>query len=444
MSDLETSSSSSDESENENVEQPEIIRQVILRPARLNIEMNPVQQIQPIAGYPVGFHTSLLNEIPQYNGSPSELSEYIRATEDILTQFWQQNEPGAYINKLLLSAARNRLKGAALEVVTGQIYNSWDELKETLINNFGDQRSELNIRIDLTRMRQLPKESPIDFYNRIRSLLAILNSKISLGHEEQVIKDYKMLDSKSLALKTYLGGLMEPLGSFLRSKAPQNLETALTYVKDELDIRYFQNINRSQPQQKFSTLSQPIQNRNFQPRQNFNATFQNYQQPPQFRQNFNPTYQLNPNIPPRQFPGTQPKFGKPNQNVFAPKRNFQPQNRPEPMQTSTVRKRPASHQAQRTNPPQRPFYQNLNQNQRTNYIQQSSQPRNFYSEELNHADFTLENEQEVNFDYSENTFTDEYQNESEYFDEYDQNNFSENDFEQTDDVNFPIQASENN
>lgn len=121
-------------SDNEDIEQPPIIRQVILRPARLNLEMAHLQQqqqqevpqvqAQPFAGYPIGFHTSLLSEIPQYHGNPSELSEYIRAVEDIFNQF----NTVAYINKLLLSSARNRLKGAALEVVTGQNYNSWDEL----------------------------------------------------------------------------------------------------------------------------------------------------------------------------------------------------------------------------------------------------------------------------------------------------------------------------
>lgn len=442
------------EGDNEDIREPQIIRQVILRPARLNINM-----AQPVAGYPVGFHTSLLNEIPQYFGNPSELSEYIRAVEDIVFQFRQPNDPGAYINRLLLSSARNRLKGAALEVVTGQIYNSWEELKETLINNFGDQRSELNIRIDLSRMRQSPKESPIDFYNKIRSLLAILNSKISLGPEQQIIKEYKILDSKSLALKTYLGGLLEPLGSFLRSRAPQNLETALTFVKDELDTRYFQNINRVQPQQRIDTINQPIQNKFPQQRPNFTPNFQSYQQRPglqpnhqamynqrpQFRPNFTPNYQVNPNIQPQRFPGIRPNFGRPNQNVFAPKPNFQPQNRPEPMQASTIKKRAASFQAHRTNPPQRPFLPNYNQNQQTNYIRQSSQPRNFHSEELNQVDFTFENTNESNFDYdSENAYANYPQPEEEQFDDYDYNNFPENNPEETNDVNFPINASENN
>ncbi|KAF5283941.1 hypothetical protein FQA39_LY17193 [Lamprigera yunnana] len=82
--------------------------------------MNSKTQTQiPFMGYPVGFHVSLFSELSFFSGKPSELSEYIRAVEDTLNQFWQRDNPNAYINKLLFSAARNRLKGAALEIVTG-------------------------------------------------------------------------------------------------------------------------------------------------------------------------------------------------------------------------------------------------------------------------------------------------------------------------------------
>ncbi|KAF5297039.1 hypothetical protein FQA39_LY12253 [Lamprigera yunnana] len=97
--------------------------------------------------------------------------------------------------------ARNRLRGAALEIVTEQFYKSWDELRQVLINNFGNQRSELNIKADLTRMKQSQKETHIEFYYRIINILAILNSKISLRNGPDIIRKYKIIDAKSLALR---------------------------------------------------------------------------------------------------------------------------------------------------------------------------------------------------------------------------------------------------
>lgn len=419
--------------------------------------MNPNQPpaVQPaIAGYPPGFHISLLNEIPKFEGNPSELSEYVRATEDILIQFWQLNEPGAYINKLLLSAARNRLKGAALEVVTGQTINSWNDLKSLLIENFGDQRSELNLKIDISRLRQYPKESPIDYFNRCRSLLAILKSKISLLNDAQVIKEYKIIEAKNLTLIAFTSGLSEPLGSFIRGRAPETLENALTYVKNELDIRYFQNSNRTSQHSK--PINQNFNKPNFIPQRQYQNQYQNqyqpqyqsqrpfYQSTPQFRTNLTPVQQPNPNTPPQTFPGTQPNYSRqnqnafrPNQNAFRPQRNFQHTHKPEPMETSTIKKRPASQQIPRQNPPQ--LRNNFRPN---NYIQQSNQPRNFLSEELHHTEFN------ETYELDNDPYKDEYQNpDLDYSDQndypdienYDTNINYEND---TDNENFYVLASE--
>lgn len=405
--------------------------------------------LQAITGYPPGFHTSLLNEIPKFEGNPSELSEYIRATEDILIQFWQINEPGAYINKLLLSAARNRLKGAALEVVTGQTINSWNDLKLLLIENFGDQRSELNLKIDISRLKQFSKETPIEYFNRCRSLLAILKSKIALGDDDQIIKEYKITEAKNLTLTAYTSGLIEPLGSFIRGRAPQTLEIALTYVKNELDIRYFQNLNSkiSQPNKPttFQNFSKPTTFQNFN-RSNFiPQRFTQYPQqnyyPPQFRTNQSPVYKLNPNTPPQTFPGFQQRNIKSNQNAFRPQRNFQSNFRPEPMETSTIKKRPASQQVPKQNPPA--LRQNYQNNFRpNNFIQQSCQPRNFQSQELHHTQ--LHETHELDNDPDDNEYPDndlEYYEQSDYTDQTDPDNY---DIEIDNDSygNFRVTASE--
>lgn len=107
-------SSSDDELINQNLFRP---IQIQLRPPRFNIMhqavQQPIQQIAqpldqqiPIMNYPPGFHMSILNEIPRYEGNPTELSEFIRAVEDIFEQFYQPNDPNAYISRLLLSAAK--------------------------------------------------------------------------------------------------------------------------------------------------------------------------------------------------------------------------------------------------------------------------------------------------------------------------------------------------
>lgn len=421
--------------------------QNILRPPILvlnneNIPVIPENQILGINNqlemanlFPPGFHMSMLAEIPSYDGNSSALSEFIRSVEVISTQFLVPAQPDAYINKFLLSSVRNKLKGNALEVITGYEFNTWAELKTTLINNFGDQRSELNLTIDLAKTRQNSKENPIEFYNRIRTLLATFNSKIALGKEVPAVKEYKLSNVKDLALRTYLSGLNEPFGSLLRCRNPATLEKAISIVRDEIDIRYSQNsiktdLNISN-QRRNPTNANPRYNSNSQnlyaPRYNNftqspSTSFQNQPMPTQnfsfnngFPRNQNPTMRLNPNNPPSQFPNQRP-FGNKNQNVFAPQRGYKNYTPGEPMQTGTVNKRPPTTQSINPNNSKRPYYQN------TQYIRQSNQPRNFHSEELFNHDLEY---YEENPDDFPNDQEPEYSYENYDYETYDGNDDSE-------------------
>lgn len=438
-------------------EQQEIeIEQNLNRPIALQLRrpilgnlnnLNNANMVDQAAILPGGFHVSLLGEISYFNGQTAALSEFIRSFELLNDQFSQPNDPNAYINKLLLNAARNRLKDQALEVVAGQNIGTWLDLKNILIENFADQRSELNLNADLIRLRQMQKESPIDFYNRCISMLAILNSKISLTNDAIEVKNYRIAQAKQTALKTFITGLAEPMGSFVRSRNPVTLENALTIVKEEIDIRYFRNSQNSFQQINKVTQKQMSPNyQNFE--QRFKPKYQNnsqqWFQPPnrnyqpfkyptgyvqqsnnfpqqRFQQNFTPRY-LNPNTPPRQFPGQRP-FGKPGQNVFAPRQNFVP-TKAEPMEFSTIKKRPASQQI--GNVRQRPF--NPNFGQRPNFTTGQLHQTNFNPEyQTDELDEFIEYEQEYEPEEYQ-TNTDDYQY------PFEEENES--------DINFQISASE--
>ncbi|KAF5302771.1 hypothetical protein FQA39_LY01951 [Lamprigera yunnana] len=99
-------------------------------------------------------------------------------------------------------------------------------------------------------------------------------------------------DAKCLIYKR---GLNEPIGSFLTSRKPQNLETALIFVKDELDIRYFQYNNK---QSHFNYENRL--NNNDQSKQNSNYDFTNNNKP-HFDSNCRHTFRPNQNYRPNQF-----------------------------------------------------------------------------------------------------------------------------------------------
>lgn len=439
------------------------LQRLNLRPAIFNLDNNlPVNQtpIMALPLFPNGFVPQMFNDVPTFNGDPQSLPEFIRSIEVIILQFQAPlvpNQPVPYINKYLVSAARNKLKEKAVEAVTGYNYDTWADLKEMLIQTFGDQRSELNLTIELTKMRQQFKESPIDFYHRIRAHLAIFNAKISLGPEQAAIITYKLKNAKDLALRTLVSGLIEPYGTLVRSRNPDNLEAAINIIRDEVDIKYSQSITRSLGNNN-SDIRNPQTNsrpnntpKSFPYYPNYAPQFQNQfrtqQQglpqrfPGSSQTNFRPPFNNAPfykqpmqlqNVPPARFP-MQRAFAN---NVFKPNQNlFKPNNPVTPMEVdSTIRgavpKRQASNQ-NFNNVNKRP---NFNQSQ-TNYFKPTA-PRNFKSEELfahennDYSQYTSEFDQynlTDNYDFPEEVENDEYPvDNTDYTDDEDSNNKNEN------------------
>ncbi|KAF5273861.1 hypothetical protein FQA39_LY00976 [Lamprigera yunnana] len=140
------------------------------------------------------------------------------------------------------------------------------------------------------------------------------NSKISLSDDPEIIGKYKIIDAKSLALKVYLGGLNESIGSFLISRNPQNLETAFRFIKDELDIRYFQNHNK-QPHFNYENCS----NNTYQSKQNTNHNLTNYNKP-HFDSNRRHKFKPNQNYRSNQFHNYN-QSERPNNNYSTPRFN---------------------------------------------------------------------------------------------------------------------------
>lgn len=146
-------------------------------------------------------------------------------------------------------------------------------------------------------------------------------------------------------MRTFTNGVNDDFGTFIRSRNLNSLEAYLTMIKEELDIRYSQAQN--------SKLSSNLNQRrsiNFSPN-NFKQITNN-----SFRTAY-PLRQLQPFIQPqlsaqsfvpRQF---NPNFNRQNnptshqhRNVFAPKQNYRPTNKPIPMEANTIVKRPPTTQ----------------------------------------------------------------------------------------------------
>lgn len=375
------------------------------------------------------FKSEYLKCVPIFDGDPNELNRYLTTCESIINNFYDLRNPNSFQNVYLLNSLVSKLSGNAKLVVNIQNVSTWTELKDALYRNFADQRDETCLNRDLVMLRQLPNEKPQFFYDKVLHILNLLCSYVDIHEQTADAKALKRNLYNSLALKTFLAGLKEPLGTTIRCMKPTTLVQALQFVTEEDNIHYFQNFShKNQPQ-----VLRP--NTQTQMRPNFNAHTQNNQfRAPQTFPSRPIPIQPRPVNQQRFFTNSQVfKYPQQNRNVFKPNNsNVSNMTRPTPMsvsatinrQPSTMNTQPSAMNRQPSTMNRQPQQQRLNYtpNQYNSYFTQNpSTSRNFVSEELFNTDVDELNpiSTEPNTQHDEN-FENNFQNdqELEYSDHY--------------------------
>lgn len=382
------------------------------------------------------FKPEYLNCVPQFDGNPNELNRYLSICESLILSFYDANNPNSFHNVYLLNSLISKLSGNARLVINIQNVNNWNELKATLTRDFADQRDDTCLNRDLVMMRQMPQERPQQFYDRCLNILNLLCSYVDLHEATAESKLVKKNLYNNLALRTFLSGLREPLGTTIRCMKPTDLAAALQFVMQEDNVHYFQNstnkpfMRPNQPQTRLPMPQQKLTNPNFMtvntnvnPFKNFNNhTPNNIFRAQNTHQNYFPSQpipiQPKANQPPQRFFTNSQVFRNPqqNKNVFKPNSNVTNMPKPTPMSIST---RNSSNRFQ-----QRPFQHQP--------FQQQQPQRNFVFEEL----FNTEVDPETTQQYYEQSALDE--NDYENFSgnpNFDQNNEHYEEFEYTDPAN---------
>lgn len=335
------------------------------------------------------FKAEYLNCIPDFDGNPNELGRYLATCESILAKFYNRTDEGCFHNSYLLHSFLSKLKGNARLVINIHNVETWDDLKSTLQRNFADQRDETCLNRDLVLMKQNINERPQQFYDRILNILNLLCSYVNCHEATDPGKRLKRDLYQNLALKTFLSGLREPLGTTIRCMKPNSLSQALQFVIQEDNAQYFQaftnkNIFKNPDTAKHSNPGQnsapinPAFNPNFafgQNRQNFPSQPIHVQPRPNFQQ---------------RIPTNIPAFRQPqrNINVFRPNphnRNFSP---PTPMSGVSVQRRPnqyntPQYQQQPSTSHQTPNYQRFPQGNVKHY---NNSRNHLVFEELNNTE----------------------------------------------------------
>lgn len=365
------------------------------------------------------------DNIPIFDGNSKHLHRFIRACENLLHAFQDRQDPNAAINTCLLDTIFSKLKGRAADLICSRSeLSNWASIKNTLLATFSDNRGIDCLIHDLISIKPLKNEDLLSFGARIQDARSLLFLKLNLSDDNAQTKLIKIEHYDQFALKTYINGLPYYIQLAVRLKMPNSLETAMSYVREELDFnqfkaRQFPNSNTIQKPNNASPLhmqkNQSNNSNNYKPNlyPNFSQSNQSAYPQFQFRQPFyqQPSF----NQSPFRFPFNQPSQNQnfsnqpgpsaqnfltprpyfphtgaiPKSNVFKPQNK--PQfNRPVPMDTSssnirTQNSRPPNNPARWTS--QELFNQEIANTPEKTENTYESNPETYEFDQVNYNDY---------------------------------------------------------
>ncbi|KAL1492293.1 hypothetical protein ABEB36_012767 [Hypothenemus hampei] len=145
--------------------------------------------------------------VPKYDGIESSLSSFISSCDFLFDNFSNSNDD--ILKAYLLRVVQTRLVDKAQLLIGCRTeLNTWELIKDSLTNTFGDNRSIECIEQDLFIAKSNKNEHPLDFGRRLqvlRSQLAQkLSSDVALPREHKLIHftHYENLCLKNFHLRT--------------------------------------------------------------------------------------------------------------------------------------------------------------------------------------------------------------------------------------------------
>lgn len=308
---------------------------------------------------------SALDNIKPYDGDVNQLNKFLTRCENFITKYntFNDNE----LKQHVFQCIQEKLTGKA-EIMVGRRMelDTWDKLKNALIQCFSDRRDIDCLVQELTRVRPHKSENLINFGNRLQLLVSNVIQRISNDQTLNLLQKNCQIDHyNKTALNSFIAGCAGNLRNNMYLKKPTTLEDAIAYVNEYENFeKLYGNFHDPLDKQK-SNVVMPRNPNNF---NNYSGNKYNqrpFQNQPQYQQFFrqqpfnpNPNFAPRPswpsqpiNIQPRQmpnqrYPTNNQVFGPP-RNVFRP--NQIPANqlpKPEPMSTTS---RNPSFRTNRTN-----------------------------------------------------------------------------------------------
>lgn len=177
----------------------------------------------------------------------------------------------------------SRLGGAAANVVGERSIGTWDDLKTTLREHFGDPRTEKCLLLELQALKLYRNESYLNFCHRIQHCRNMLIAKVTETTNDVALRRAKDEIYNNTSFEVFLYNLSPHFANMVRLKNVSSLEGALKVVLEEESFHSVYNVktplknpnyNKQNPNDNFfesNARMDRFPNNSYNPlRQNFN------------------------------------------------------------------------------------------------------------------------------------------------------------------------------
>lgn len=333
----------------------------------------------------------LIHTIPRYDNS--NLNSFINRIDRLFNRL--QNQLTPTLNFILNEQILSKLSPEALSFVECQNAENWLEIKNSLLQMYGDKRSEEILSSELMSCFQSQKETYMEFYAKILRKHSELIQYVNLQQTSQVEKEFQRKNYNQILVRTFKNGLKEPHRSYIFHFNLENIEQCIlkcTELDNQIQTNQAIDSRRSAQNKNVIFNKNTIQN-------TFTPKFQNYTPQQSFIKPIKQETLVLPKITPQRFPAQQGFAHNINKPITGPKQPFTNKQvfgtKPAQTVSQSDRHTPMSISTRNT---YKPNYQ-----QRFNAFQPSA-PRNFISEELFN---TENNDNEQIYENCDSGFTQE-------------------------------------
>lgn len=209
----------------------------------------------------IGLAERMLNE---YDGNKANLHVFIDNCNNAY-KLLNPNYRVAFVSVIL-----SKIKGNVRSTLLNRSFNSWEDLKQHLLENHSERRTFAQWQLELNSCRQGHNESISSYSNRIENcyikLIKSLDPKLS---KEARNANIELL--KNQALNIFISGLNPQLHILLKSQKPATFEEAVSIaISEEQEIKSRQEMTSRHfdQRQKRCTQCQALGHLAFQCRKN--------------------------------------------------------------------------------------------------------------------------------------------------------------------------------